>query len=84
MNKSFIFGLCTGIAITAISIVTYLPGLAEAIYSVPPTVAFSNVTILPKEPWPNDTRTSIEAISYRDIAYIRSDGSIELNFTHYP
>ena len=84
MNKSFLIGLCTGIALTAISMVTYLPGLAEAIYSIPPTVAFSNMTILPDAPWPNDTNTSIEAISYRDIAYLRSDGSIELNFTTYP
>ena len=84
MNKSFLFGLCTGIAITAISMVTYLPGLAEAIYSIPPTVAFSNMTILPATNWPSDTRTSIEAISYKDIAYIGSDGSIELNFTSYP
>ena len=84
MNKSFLLGLCTGIALTAISIVTYLPGMAEALYAIPPTVAFSNMTILPSHAWPSDTKTSIEAISYKDIAYIRSDGSIELNFTTYP
>lgn len=82
MNKIFILGVCTGMAI--IGIITYFPMLAEAIYSIPPTTAYNNLTIIDPVSWPNDTTTSIQAVNYRDIEYWTSDGSIEFNFTTYP
>lgn len=64
--------------------VNFGPQITMAIYSIPPTNAWQNMTIIDPISWPNDTLRSIEAISYRDIQYWTSDGSIEFNFTTYP
>ena len=84
MNKSFIFGLCTGIAITAISIVTYLPGLAEALYSIPPTNAWQTIIVNSTANYSSTGDTIINATSYKDTIYLLSDGSIGFNITTYP
>lgn len=82
MDKRFIIGFCTGIAI--ISIITYFPTIAEAIYSVPPTNAYQTIGIANDVNMTNSSTTSISAISYRDTFYLLADDSIILNITTYP
>lgn len=82
MDKRFIIGFCTGIAI--ISIITYFPTIAEALYSVPPTNAYRIIGIANDVNMTNSTTSSISAISYRDTFYLLADDSIVLNITRYP
>ena len=82
MDKRFIIGVCTGMAI--LGIITYLPSIAEAIYSIPPTNAWQTIGIVNNVNMTNSTTTSISAVSYRDNFYILADDSIILNITTYP
>jgi len=82
MDKRFIFGVCTGMAI--LGIITYLPNIAEALYSIPPTNAWQTIGIANDINMTNSTTSSISAISYRDTFYFLADDSIILNITTYP
>ena len=82
MDKRFIFGVCTGMAI--LGIITYFPTIAEAIYSIPPTNAWQTIGIANDVNMTNSTTSSISAISYRDTFYLLADDSIILNITTYP
>lgn len=84
MTKSFFLGLFCGLFIASVAIIEYYPNIVEALYSIPPTTAYNNLTIIDPIAWPNETQTSIQAINYRDIQYWTSDGSIEFNFTTFP
>ena len=84
MNKQFILGLCTGIGIAAISIITYLPEIAEAVYSIPPTNAWQAIVINSNATYTTTGDTYINATSYRDILNLISDGSIDINITTFP
>ena len=81
MNKSFIFGLCTGIVI--IGIITYYPMLAEALYAIPPTLAWRTIGVDSNATYPSTSDINITAISYADTLYLISDGSIGFNITAY-
>ena len=82
MDKRFVIGVCTGMAI--LGIITYLPNIAEAIYSIPPTNAWQTIIIDDNATIPTVNNTNITAISYRDTLYLVSDGSINITIGVYP
>ena len=81
MNKRFLIGVFTGMAI--LGIVTYLPSIAEALYSIPPTNAWDQI-IFRYDNWTVTNIDNINATSYTDNLYLISDGSILFNVTTYP
>ena len=81
MDKRFIIGVCTGIAI--LGMVTYFPTIAEALYSIPPTDAWDQI-IFRYGNWTVTNDDNINATSYSDNLYLISDGSILFNVTKYP
>jgi len=81
MDKRFILGVCTGIAI--ISIITYYPTLAEALYSIPPTDAWDQIEVV-YDNWVSTGTLKINATGYTDDLILISDGSILFNITSYP
>ena len=82
MDKRFIIGVCTGMAI--LGIITYLPSIAEAIYSIPPTNAWQTIFIDDNVTIPTTNDTGLNATSYRDIMFLVSDGSINITLGIYP
>jgi len=84
MDKKFVLGLVTGFSLAALSIISYVPDIAEALYSIPPTQAWRTIGIDNTPVVPNSTATEVSAINYRDQLYILTDGSILLNITQYP
>ena len=82
MDKRFIIGVCTGMAI--LGIITYLPSIAEAIYSIPPTNAWQTIIIDDNVTIPTVNSTIFNATSYRDTMYLVSDGSINITLGIYP
>ena len=82
MDKRFIIGVCTGMAI--LGIITYYPTIAEALYSIPPTNAWQTIVIDNNVTLPDSGLINISAITYRDTLYLVSDGSIGINITTYP
>ena len=84
MNKSFILGLCTGLVLSSIGIITYLPNIAEAIYSIPPTNAWDLIISDDNATFVDQGETNVTAISYRDTLYLISDGSINITMVPYP
>ena len=82
MDKRFILGVCTGMAL--LGIVTYFPSIAEAIYSVPPTNAWQTIIVDSNSTIASLNQTTVNAISYRDILYLVSDGSINITLGIYP
>ena len=71
MDKRFIIGVCTGMAI--LGIITYLTVPAEALYSIPPTQAFKFV---------NGTSSSINADNYTGTLFLTPGDNMTLTF--YP
>ena len=82
MDKRFIIGVCTGMAI--LGIITYFPSIAEALYSIPPTNAWQTIIIDNNVTLSDSGLTNITAITYRDTLFLVSDGSIGINITTYP
>ena len=82
MDKRFIIGVCTGMAI--LGIITYLPSIAEAIYSIPPTNAWQTIGVDSNATFSTLNETNVTAISYRDTLYLISDGSINITIGNYP
>jgi len=82
MDKRFLVGVCTGMAI--LGIVTYFPTIAEALYSIPPTNAWQTIVIDQNVTLSDSGLLNISAITYRDTLYLVSDGSIGINITAYP
>ncbi len=78
--------LLTGILVVIVA-VAIMPDealdIAEAIYSIPPTPAWSTIEISNDFPWPNSSRNTITASNYTDKMYIVSDGSILINITEF-
>ena len=81
MDKRFIIGVCTGMAI--LGIITYFPTIAEALYSIPPTRAWDQISIT-YDNWTSTGDFNINATSYTDNLILISDGSILFNITTYP
>ena len=81
MDKRFIFGVCTGMAI--LGIITYLPNIAEALYSIPPTDAWDEIEVV-YDNWVSTGTFKINATGYTDDLILISDGSILFNITTYP
>jgi len=82
MDKRFLIGVCTGMAI--LGIVTYLPSIAEAIYSVPPTNAIAGFRIDDNATYTLSNDTAYNATSYKDLPWLISDGSINIEIAIYP
>ena len=82
MDKRFIIGVCTGMAI--LGIITYFPTIAEAIYSVPPTNAWQTIVVDSNSTIASLNQTNITAISYKDTLFLVSDGSINITLGVYP
>jgi len=78
MDKKFILGMVTGFSLAALSIISYIPDIAEALYSIPPTQAWRTITPLNNQVITNDTDGSVSAINYRDTLIIATDGSINI------
>jgi len=57
--------------------------LSEALYSIPPTPAWTTIEINNNQIWPNNSRINITAQNYTDKFYIVSDGSILINITEF-
>ena len=58
--------------------------VAEALYSIPPTPAWTNIGIDNNQVFPNSSDTVIRASNSSDWFYLVSDGSILINITSYP
>lgn len=58
-------------------------GLANALYSIPPTPAWTEIKIDTNYTWPESSQTTLSAINYSDNLYIVSDGSINISITEY-
>lgn len=81
MDKRFFFGVCTGLIIATMSIINYLPDVAEAVYSIPPTQAWRSINIDNNATFTPNANASVQAINYRDTLFLVTDGSIILNIT---
>jgi len=57
---------------------------ADALYSIPPTAAWTTIEINNDAPFPDSTDSSIIANNYTDTFVLLTDGSILLNITTFP
>ncbi len=57
--------------------------IAEALYSIPPTPAWTTIEINNNQVFPSNSQINITAKNYTDKFYIVSDGSILINITEF-
>ena len=78
--------LLTGVVVVVVS-AFIMPeeflGLANALYSIPPTNAWQTIEINNSAVWPNASQNEVSAVTYKDKLYLLTDGSILLNITEY-
>lgn len=78
MDKKFFLGLFTGCALMFLSFSLYFPQISEAIYSIPPTDAFAGFRINDNATYTLSADQGLNASSYKDIPWLLSDGSINI------
>ncbi len=57
--------------------------LANALYSIPPTPAWTTIEINNNQVFPSNSQINITASNYTDKFYFTSDGSILINITEF-
>ena len=81
MNK--LAFVCLMIGIGAILFQGELIQVSEALYSIPPTVAWKTIEINNDAVFPSTGDLNVTAIDYHDKLFILTDGSILLNITEF-
>jgi len=84
MNKSNVLVLFSFVIVGAAIINAVFLQDSEALYSIPPTPAWTTIEINNNATLPmNPNRTEVTAINSNDRLFLISDGSILINITEY-